>query len=545
MKFIATQAAILSILLSSQVYTKVPSQEDTIVDRKRLDSLVSPMCLSIPEGGFVYYYHPAIKTWLEQRFNASILKGIETQLKDSLAIPLTKEGFTKAIGRPEGVVFGDISYTAVWVRDSCWHYYGMKIASPKNAAKLLLNLMKFYSSQEQFSRFLTIIEKPQLADPDLNPEAQMQVPLIRFSSKTLSHFQLDGKDEEWNHIQFDSHGLFMLALSDALTSGILTPAMLTTENFAMLALFPAFFSQTKYADKKDAGPWEDEMLYNASSAGLVASGLKRMMEMIRSNPALNKGLQGGIKLLKNKVRNPNLIGIIEQATSVQSIQRLYQEGMERVDKNLALGGEAPSLDGKSRDRRADAALLFLALLEYTPFYDQPEKIKMLLNIDSSLVGPYGIYRYKYDPYQSSNYWINFDIASAISGVKTAELDYLNSWHKGYMPHKQPFDAQWFFDSCFADLYYRLSMLEKGREMKAYYLRHGDIHLKRSLAQLSGPDSYAANGVKLDPLQSPESINTVIDFYYSVRPMHSPICPLNWAKAALQMALERAQAAHAQ
>ena len=534
---------IFAILLFGQTYAHIPTQTETIQYRQDLDNLILPKCLSIPEGGFVYYYHPEVGTWLEKPLNTGLLKEIQNRLKPSLEISFTEEGFTQAVARPEEDAFGQVSYSAIWVRDCCWHYYGLKIDNPTNAAKLLLNLLRFYSTDQQISRFLSVIQKPQIANPDLEPMAHMNVPLIRFSSNTLSHHQADGKDQEWNHIQFDSHGLFLLALSDALSSGIIKPEELKLENFEVLALFPAFFTQTNYAEKKDAGPWEEQLTLNASSAGLVASGIKRFMEVVHLNPALNQGLQMGIHSLRKRL-DDTAICTIESALSNSNIERLYQKGLERVEKNLKFGGEAPNLDRQGMDRKADAALLFLALVEHTLFFDKPEKIKHILDVDASLIGPYGIYRYKNDPYQALNYWINFDIPSAISGAQTPQLEALAWWKKGYTPHNQPYDAQWFFDSCFADLYYHLSTMEEDMNAKAYYMKHGDIHLKRALAQLTGSQAHASNGASLQALQIPESINTVSDSYHHLRPLPSPICPLSWAKASLKMALSRAQSAHA-
>jgi hypothetical protein len=530
----------------NKIHAHIPTKQETFVYRNRLDALALsiPKCLSLPEGGFVYYYHPTVGVWLEQHLNTNLLKSIEEQLKNSLEIPFTKEGFTQAVARPEGDQFGEVSYSAIWVRDCCWHYYGLKINHPQKAANLILNLLNFYSTDQQIARFLSIIDKPELADPDFAPMAHMNVPLIRFSSKTLSHHQFEGKDQEWNHLQFDSHGLFLLALSDALSSGIVSPESLNQKNFVALALFPAFFTQTNYAQKADAGPWEEGLQYNASSAGLVASGIKRIMEVCSSNSILSQALQEGMKLLKSEVTNVNLVNTIESAMTVENIRNLYQRGLQRVEKNLSFGGEAPNVDGNGMDRRADAALLFLGLVEHTLFFDNPQKIKEILNINSSLVGPYGIYRYRYDPYQTFNYWVDFDIPLPISGEKTSLFEKIAWWQKGYTPYRQPNDAQWFFDSCFADLYYHLSMMEDEFFAKAYYLKHGDIHLKRALAQLTGLNAYAANGDLLDALQFPESINTV-DSCGGIYPLPSPISPLSWAKASMQMALTRAQAAHGQ
>ena len=541
---------LISCLISfsvNEIHGHIPTKEETVAYRDCLDALalLEPTCLSLPEGGFVYYYHPVVGSWLEQPFNTDLLKSIEKQLKASLEISFTKEGFTQAVAKTEGDQFGEVSYSAIWVRDCCWHYYGLKIHHPQNAAKLILNLLNFYSTDQQIARFLSIIDKPELADPDITPMAHMNVPLIRFSSQTLSHHQFEGKDQEWNHLQFDSHGLFLLALSDALSSGIVSPENLNQKNFAVLALFPAFFTQTNYAKKADSGPWEEGLQYNASSAGLVAAGIKRIMEVFDSNSTLKQGMQDGIKLLKREVDHVNLISKIETAMTGENIQDLYQSGWKRVEKNLSFGGEAPNLDGKGIDRRADAALLFLGLVEHTLFFDNPQKIKEILNINSSLIGPYGIYRYHYDLYQTFNYWVDFDTESPISGAETPLFEKITSWKKGYLPYRQPHDAQWFFDSCFADLYYHLSMIEEESFASAYYLKHGDIHLKRALAQLTGPNAHAANGILLEePLQLPESINTVKCFGKTF-PLPSPISPLSWAKASMQMALIRAQAAHHQ
>lgn len=526
--------------LLTPMYAHLPTEKEAGIYRSRLEDALAdfsfPKCLSIPEGGFVYYSHPVVGSWLEQPFTAELLKQVEDTLNASLEIPFTKEGFTQAVPKVEEDHFGEVSYSAIWVRDSCWHYYALKINHPQNAAKLILSLLNFYSTDEQIARLISVIENPEMADPKLDPMAHMNVPLIRFSSKTLSHHQIGGEDQEWNHLQFDSHGLFLLALSDALSSGILDVASLSSRNFEMLALFPAFFTRTNYAEKLDSGPWEEALQWNASSAGLVAAGIKRMMEVFTADPVLNNGLHGGLSRLKTEFN-------IESAMSAENIQTLYQNGLKRVEKNLSFGGEAPNLEGYGLDRKADAALLFLALVEHTPYFDNPGKIKEILHINAPLIGPYGIYRYKYDPYQTSNYWIDFGIPSPIFGTETDQLRAISWWQKGYMPHKQSHDAQWFFDSCFADLYYHLSIMEKEATAKAYYLKHGDIHLKRALAQLSGPNAYASNGERLEPLQLPESINTVFDARGNALPMPSPISPLNWAKASMQMALIRGQEAH--
>lgn len=537
---------VFSIIISNiKIHAFVPTEEQVVVYRQNIEGLNIPRCLAIPEGAFVYFYNSDVKEWLQKPFNVEVIKNIRSKLAQNLEIPLTKEGFSAAATRKDEEELDVTSYSAIWVRDCCWNYYGLKLSNVNAAKELILSLLDFYSSEGQISRFLSIIKNPKLSDPDYNPKAHMDVPLIRFSGKTLEGWKIEGKDQEWNHIQFDSHGLFLLALSDALNSKVVAERDLKLKFFEILALFPAFFTETDYAQKKDGGPWEEELLLNASSAGLVASGQKRIMEVINNNPYLKNSLKEILQVMRKKYSDDVLMNKIEKALSDENIENLYQKGINRVEKNINLGGEAPCLDGKGIDRKADAALLFLCIVKHAPYYNNLEKIKQILNINSSLIGPYGIYRYKYDAYQSMNYWINYNIPSAIFGDETLKSLFITRFKKGYMPHQHFFDAQWFFDSNFAIAYYRLVLLEKSSEIRTYYLLQGDIHLKRALAQLTGNETYAANGEKLEPWQLPESINTFCDQNNGIRAIPSPICPLNWAKAALLMALNQAEIAHYQ
>ncbi len=522
----------------------VPNEMETIVIRQRLEKLELPQnlpaCVAVPEGGFVYYYHPIVAPWLEHPMTAQRIKEIRTTLAPHLQIPLTQEGFSMASTRKEENEVDESSYSAIWVRDCVWHYFGLKTYDRTSAKQLILSLLKFYASKEQRERFVSVILDPKIADPASNPLAHMAVPLIRFSRKTLSHHQIEGKDQEWNHLQFDSHGLFLLSFSDALTSHILSPKDLQEQDFVSLSLFPAFFRATQYWKAGDAGPWEEELLCNASSAGLIASGLKRMMEVIQDEPSLKNRLRSSVEHLHGSLP---LKKKIHAALSPESIAELHQLGVERVENNLNLGGEAPALEPGKLDRKADAALYFLCLLEDGLYGNHPERMKQILNINSSLIGPYGVYRYKYDAYQALNYWITYDRSSKIGGPTTYDRSFLNRLHKGYEPHQQSYDAQWFFDSNIAHIYYNLVLLEKDTPVKEYYLRKGDHHLKRALGQLTGIDYYTSGGEKVAPLQLSESINTLRMANGDYLPMPSLICPLSWAVAAMHMALEASERAH--
>ena len=517
-----------ALCVCSQLFATLPTRQEAQANNARVGKLLEqkkylePVCISVPEGGFVYAFHPDVFSWIEKPLDAQIIRNMISELKPYLKLTLTKEGFAPASTRYLEDRYDPTGYSAIWVRDCVWQYFALKIQNRDEARRLALSLLSFYSAPDQIGRFQKVINDPSIANLSQNPNAAMDVPLIRFSFKTLSHYLVDGKPQRWNHLQFDSHGLFLLMLADSLTSGILSFEDFTKKTLEVVALFPAFFNKTRYWEKKDAGPWEEELLLNASSAGIVASGLKQMWRVIEQSNVLEK---------------------LKASYASQNISELVEKGLKRVEKDLSLGGEAPNISGNTIDRTADAALLFLCIPGHVLYADNPERIKQILNIDGSLIGPYGVNRYRYDAYQAANFWIDFGVPSKIMGPVTQFSLFTTRLKKRFMPAENVYSAQWFFDSILALAYYNLSRQEKEVDAKRYYLGKGDLHLKRSLGQLTGPSSYASNGEKLPPMQLAESINTLIDPIGRPLPAHSPICPLGWATAALQMALSAAEQAH--
>ncbi len=97
------------------------------------------------------------------------------------------------------------------------------------------------------------------------------------------------------------------------------------------------------------------------------------------------------------------------------------------------------------------------------------------------------------------------------------------------------EAQWFFDSLAALSWLHISQVTEEPRLKSQDLHRAKIHIKRALGQLTGPDQIAADGKPVREWMAPESINTVI-IEGKTHFLASPITPLNWAKAALDMAL---------
>jgi hypothetical protein len=143
-----------------------------------------------------------------------------------------------------------------------------------------------------------------------------------------------------------------------------------------------------------------------------------------------------------------------------------------------------------------------------------------------------------------NYFTNYDLKTLIEGCCTKRFSFITRFCKGYSPKNQPFDAQWFFDSIIASINYSISLKSSDQKERRFYLKQGDVHLKRALGQLTGPNAMSASGEKVQALSLPESINTVNIAEYNFKAVPSPICPLSWATAAMKIALSNGTKAHA-
>jgi hypothetical protein len=220
---------------------------------------------------------------------------------------------------------------------------------------------------------------------------------------------------------------------------------------------------------------------------------------------------------------------------------MIEDGLATVKYQLKLGGESPDYKPDDmRYRRADAALS--VLIEPSPVEGLSEdEMRHALLIVETLKRPMGVLRYCNDSYQSGNYWIEKPAAGdkdkpALTGDTSSENAFLWRLSK-LIPNTE---AEWFFDSLLAMDRLYLARITRDPKLREGDLHMAAIHIKRSLGQITG-SAPAADGKEVREWQSPESINTVVidgHKYY----LPSPITPLNWAKAGLDMALREYEAA---
>ncbi|MDD5436719.1 MAG: hypothetical protein PHX20_04155 [Candidatus Omnitrophica bacterium] len=481
-----------------------------------------------PEGEFIAVFNEEVSGWVKEKFDKALVKKIRSALAPYLRIDLTPRGFAPAAARALEGEKDTTNYDAIWVRDNVWVYYSLlrDPARREDAGKLLLALWDYYATDAQIARFENIITSPALA------QDAMAMPHIRFDGKSpaLDDVMAGGKPEVWNHRQIDAHGLFFTALGEAIEEGFVIAEDLTDKRLKVISLYPLFLKQIKFTSYEDAGAWEEIPRKNTSSIALATHSLQIWRRIMYSD---NVALQPSRNRLNSFIEKTGKE--TKEAWAEASLNALIKDGLGTVRYQLTLGGESP--DYKPDDihfRLADAALV--VLIEPSPLEGlSEEEIRRSLLIVETLKRPMGILRYLHDSYQAGNYWIEKPSAvGADAPALTGDTSSANAflWRLGKLIPDT--EAQWFFDSLIALARLHLAKITTDPKLREQDLHFAAVHLKRALGQVTGR-AITSDGKAVKAWQSPESINTVViegRRYY----LPSPITPLNWAKAALSMAL---------
>ncbi len=500
-----------------------------------------PACRQVPtpEGEFIVVFNPRVEKWVSRHLTKEAVHEISQELTPSLEIPLTAEGFARAADRKTNGSRDEMHYDTVWVRDAMWVFFALRECPERrrDAHRLLLAVWDYYASPAQIRRFEDVIADPRLAVD------MMRVPHIRFDVHPHGPDDVmadNGRPQVWNHRQNDAHGLFLIALAEAVRDGMVGPADLSEERWNVLIRFPAFFKRICFESCEDAGAWEELERRNTSSIGLVTRAMEawRRLLFAGEGDGAQEPFRARFLQLLEATAYP-----WKREWRVEALSRMIAGGLRTVRHQIALGGESPDYDPYDvRFRGADAALL--TLLVPSPLEGLREnEFRQVVAIVETLRGPAGILRYRNDSYQSGNYWIRppakkKEVRRKGGTEETSSRDAFMRRGERLIPGTE---AQWFFDSILALARLQLASMSpdgRRRDMDRFL---ATVHLKRALGQLTGSFGtgpvLAANGEILEPLLPPESINTVIIEGRS-HWLPSPITPLNWARAALGMALHR-------
>jgi hypothetical protein len=473
----------------------------------------------------VLVHSARIQPLIKGSYQAQDLSRLKDHLATSLAISVSPQGLAQAADRELQGSKDDTNYDAVWLRDSLWIYLGLKKSKPAQATKILSRMLDYLASEKQLARMDQLIQSQKILT---TPEAaSMAVIHIRFNGKSESFedVSVDGKPQPWNHKQNDALGLFYDLTLRALQSGEIALSSLNNNHWRVLTGLPCYFESIKFYQMEEAGPWEEIDRVNTSSIALVTSGLENLSQLMsQQNSPVQNGLQSAAKSSKHS-----------RCLSSELVRNLVNSGYSRIHKQIKAGGESPlyPLDSP-KYRRADAALLNAIYPARLSKLSLEEK-KSILAIIQPLIGRVGVKRYLSDSYQSGNFWLQ---KSTDNSADSRTDDSSSDEHFAQRGSQFIADteAQWFFDSWLSVIYAKLHRETKTSEFRDLQLQY----FNRALGQLTGGDSnhkwVAADGKPIPAFVPPESYNQLVqgDKHLFVS---SPIVPLNWAKASLQLALE--------
>lgn len=406
-------------------------------------------------------------------------------------------------------------YDSIWVRDSVWAYLALASEpSTKHVAKkVLLTLIDYMATPAQLERMRQTVDNPGILDGD---EGNMKAVHIRFdsNSKTFDDVMESGAPQEWTHKQNDALGLLIDAAVTAFKEGTITLDELSENNrLTAIAGLIAYLYAADYHEMEDSGAWEEIARRNTSSIGLVASAVANLYSLIES--------PGGKSFAEAFTKAAESFGSPSAARPSTLVEMMFN-GYDTIRVQLEMGGESPDYDDDDEHyRTADAALLGLIYPAGLERLSAENKLN-ILDIVYTLAGDYGIARYRNDDYQFGNYW--FLSIKPDTGEDTHEQR-----RRQFIPGTE---AEWFFDSWFA--LSSLHLYEDTAEPE--FIAIATRHLNRALGQLTGDNALLADGQPAPAFAFPESYNFLVkDGEMFAAP--SPICPLNWAKASLTLALK--------
>jgi phosphorylase kinase alpha/beta subunit len=394
------------------------------------------------------------------------------------------------------------NYRAAWVRDNV-HVAFAHLANgrPAVAVAAWRALLRFFRTQR--GRFESIIERPELkAEPQRRPH-------IRFDGERLREL-----DQKWSHAQNDALGYFFWLGARLMLAGVLLPADLEQADWETLALFPRYFRAIEYWQDEDNGHWEEAAKIEASSIGVVVASLRawRMMKSREGAQAIDSNQPTGMASIDAGRDH------VERLFPGADLDELIERGEAALSTILPAECVQPE-SGKSRD--ADAALLFL--IYPLEVIDGPTADAVLARIDSHLLGPVGIRRYRGDSFYCRDYE-----RLIAAGGDDPTRDFSDDMSGRDALLRDGEEAQWcIFDPILSVVY--------GQR----FARTGDVesrrrqweHLNRALAQITRADPP-----RCEAFQCPEL------YYIEDGELRtSRATPLLWTQANLWTALEVAAA----
>jgi phosphorylase kinase alpha/beta subunit len=427
--------------------------------------------------------HAALASCLRDAYAPDDVARVRRQLEalGLTTLPALPNGLYAANPAPRDEV-AYTGYGCTWVRDTVQvAAVAWDLGDVPSVARTCASLVAFYELQAP--RFeAALAGTSDLDDP-------MQRPHIRFDGRALAE-----RDEPWPHIQNDAHGYALWLMARAALSGMLP---LDDRTVTVLARFPRYFAAIAYERDRDSGHWEEQRRLSCASIGAVVAGLTALRGLCRARERKQPGsaatLAGG-----------------------QDLDALIARGRAVLDASLPWETRDPA--APERDRRADAALLFL--IHPLRVVDGGQATAILDTVREELVGAFGVKRYVGDSYWCADYATSFDEETRTSGF-FENVDARDA-------HLKPgSEAQWcLFDPLLSVIWGWRWLASRDDAQRALQV----AHFNRALSQVTGPECRLGPGLCAESYYVPDSS----------RPDEREVndaTPLLWTQALLLGALE--------
>lgn len=219
----------------------------------------------------------------------------------------------------------------------------------------------------------------------------MARPHIRYNSVSLAELT-----EPWGHAQNDALSFISYLLFLDLNQNNISLSKLPDSKAAIsyALLLPHYLKAVNVASDMELGAWEDKRAVHASSIAVALAALREQYEYVSRHGAIRGTIDGDSRtfVVDEKLLR-ELMGQCKQA-----LKRILPYEYIVSDQN-------DTRADKRKVRVADSAIvnaLILGALAERPLFDDAITLKLIDNIESKLMGDYGIARYPGDIWDGRN-----------------------------------------------------------------------------------------------------------------------------------------------
>ncbi len=463
--------------------------------------------------------------------------------KDAFTIHLAKKRFRDKDGATLLVTCARAATTDMWpMGASYWARDNALIAARylfsgdkkyrRLGKDLLLSVITFMSTVSQLDRFEGIIRS--------TSARYRRIPTNwPYIFASISDNLSTSREESWSHKQ-DAWQIAAYYLLEALEQGVISPKELTRKHKRFLSLIVPFLAKVSFWSCENSGSWEEIPAVRTSVRAWEHRLLIKLLKVsnVRGFAFIERVYSRNREYLSREFRELDF----EQAI-------LHMERRVITEVTRDLPGESPRYTrADARHRRADAALIYLLMIDYPYFLAarmvrspewahrlEAKVLKTIATLEDPVTG--AIRRYKDDCYQRVGYFHHETIhkLAQIGGSPSGDFSSHFLARNRAVPKGR--EAAWTHFVWQLSAWSGRRYLETGSKV---YLRLHTGYFKRGLALITGPGEVSieqdARGkprvTSLPPFRMPECYMSerTVDGRLLVVP--SPHTPLNWAVAEM-------------